>query len=186
MPTPSDPRPRLTPALERIVAALVQLDELRGLRAEDILVVALGAHGTVAASIRSLPSTVTIEKKRRRVELGLRPPFFLDGDASRRLATLVHELLHLDPAKPGHLLEERRHTKRSHAKHEEHARTLAMEWLANNDPMPLLCLAHHGEVLMRQWRHRPTDAGGTFSDRDVFEGPLPMVTPKHARGSWWS
>ena len=56
----------------------------------------------------------------------------------------------------------------------------------HEDPLPLLCLAHHGEVLMRQWRHRPLDGvPRTFTDRDVFEGPLLMRTPKGGRGSWW-
>lgn len=186
--TPVDPRPSLTAALDALIAHLVKLDELAGVRAHDILVVALGAHGTVAASVRSLDNTsVTIARKRRRVELGLRPPFFLDGDAPRRLATLVHELLHLDPQQPGALLDDRRHARRSHAKHEEHARALAKRWLEHNDPLPLLCLAHHGEVLMRTWRHRPVDdaARKTFTERDVYEAPLIMHTPKGARGSWW-
>jgi hypothetical protein len=185
---PRDPRPSLTPALDALIAQLVTLDDLRGLRAHDILVVALGAHGTVAASVRSLDgATVTVARKRRRIELGLRPPFFLDGDAPRRLTTLLHELLHLDPRKPGALLEERRHAQRAHAKHEEHARVLAKQWLDHHDPLPLLCLAHHGEVLMRTWRNRPVDdaARKTFTDRDVFEAPLLMHTPQGARGSWW-
>lgn len=183
-----DLRPSLTPALEALVAQLVKLDDLAGLRAHDILIVALGAHGSAVASVRSLDgATVTIARKRRRVELGLRPAFFLDGDAPRRLATLVHELLHLDPNKPGALLDERRHARRSHAKHEEHARALSKQWLEHNDPLPLLCLAHHGEVLLRTWRNRPVDdtARKTFTDRDVFEAPLIMNTPKGARGSWW-
>jgi hypothetical protein len=187
MPTP-DPRPSLTPALEGLVAQLVQLDDLVGIRSSDVLVVALGAHGTAAASVRSLDgATVTIARKRRRVELGLRPTFFLEGDAPRRLATLVHELLHLDPKNPGALLEERRHARRTHAQHEAHARDLAKRWLAHNDPLPLLCLAHHGEVLMRTWRNRPVDdvARKTFTDRDVYEAPLIVNTPKGARGSWW-
>lgn len=192
MPDLPDPRPSLTPALDALVAQLVKLDDLAGLRASDILVVALGAHGTVAASVRSLDSsgaTVTIARKKRRIELGLRPPFFLDGDAPRRLTTLLHELLHLDPTKPGALLDARRHARHSHAKHEEHARALAKRWLEHNDPLPLLCLAHHGEVLMRTWRHRPVDdaslAKKTYGDRDVFEAPVIMHTPKGARGSWW-
>lgn len=193
MPTsdaPSDPRPSLTPALDALLTSLVKLDGLAGLRAQDIVVVALGAHGTAAASIRSLHGTnVTIARKKRRAELGLRPPFFLDGDAPRRLATLVHELLHLDPKTPGALLEDRRHARRSHAQHEQHAGALAKQWLAHNDPLPLLCLAHHGEVFMRTWRNRPVDDSHamrtTFNDRDVYEAPLIMHTPKGARGSWW-
>lgn len=183
-----DARPVLTPALDALVATLVLLDDLAGVRAPDVLIVALGAHGHVAASVRSLDGArVTVARQRRRVELGLRPPFFLEGDAPRRLATLVHELLHLDPAKPGALLAERRHAKRPHAAHERHARALAKKWLDDNDPLPLLCLAHHGEVLMRMWRHRPIEGMRTtrFTDADVYQAPIAMSTPKDARGSWW-
>lgn len=179
-----DPRPSLTAPLDAVIEALVTLEDLRGLRADDILVVTLGAHARVAASVRSLAGAHVTVGKRRRVELGLRPPFFLEGDAPRRLATIVHELLHLDPTKPGALLEERKHAVRSHAAHEKHARALAKAWLAHNDPLPLLCLAHHGEVLMRTWRHRPVD-NGRFTARDVMEAPVLMTTPKSARGSWW-
>lgn len=184
---PLDSRPSLTPALDALVVQLLTLDDLRGIRASDILVVALGAHGTAAASVRSLDDcgTVTVARKRRRVELGLRPPFFLEGDAPRRLATLVHELLHLDAKKPGALLEERRHARRSHAQHETHARDLARQWLDANDPTPLLCLAHHGEVLMRTWKHRPIEGTRRYADRDIYEAPLVMHTPKGARGAWW-
>ena len=183
-----DARPTLTPALETLLSALVTLDDLAGLRAPDIFVVALGAHGHVAASVRSLLSArVTVARKRRRIELGLRPPFFFSGDAPRRLATLIHELLHLDPKAPGELLEARRHATRSHALHEKHARALAQTWLDHHDPLPLLCLAHHGEVLMRTWRHRPVEGMGTshFTDKDVMAAPLMMTTPKSARGGWW-
>lgn len=183
-----DPRPSLTPALDALIARLLTLDELRGLRAGDILVVALGAHGTAAASVRSLVgSDVTIGRKKRLIEIGLRPPFFLEGDAPRRLATLMHELLHLDSKKPGALLEQRRHAHRTHAEHERHARDLARRWLDENDPMPILCLAHHGEALMRTWRHRPLDDDGArvYRDKDVYEAPLVIHTRKGARGSWW-
>jgi hypothetical protein len=188
LPTTPDARPSLTPALDALVALLVTLDDLAGVRASDVLVMALGAHGHVAASVRSLDgASVTVARKRRRVELGLRPPFFLEGDAPRRLATLIHELLHLDGSKPGALLDERRHAHRTHATHERHARRLAKRWLDENDPVPLLCLAHHGEVRMRTWRHRPIEGARTraFTDADVFEAPLLMATPKGARGSWW-
>ncbi len=51
---PADNRPVLTPALERIIDVCVStLPSLAGLRADDILVVALGAHGDAVASVRS-------------------------------------------------------------------------------------------------------------------------------------
>src|SRR5262245_14618779 len=106
MPT-LDARPLLTPALEALVLDVVsRVPQFAGIAATDAVVVALGAHAHAAASVRALDGlarSVTIDGRRRRIELGLRPPFFLDGDAPRRLATLVHELLHLDPAGPGRL-----------------------------------------------------------------------------------
>lgn len=186
-----DPRPVLAPALESVLADLARaLPELGELTTAEVLVVALAAHGTAAASVRSLgvvARSVRVDGQRRRVELGLRPAFFLEGDAPRRLTTLVHELLHLDPKRPGALHEARRHRVRSHAAHEVEARALARRYLEAVDPVRILCLAHDGEVLMRQWRRRPCDdtRGQRFTDRDVFHGPVRMFTPKAARGGWW-
>ncbi len=186
-----DPRPHLTPALERVVLDLcLAVPELRGLKPDAILVVALAAHGHAAASVRELSRVargVSVEGHRRTIELGLRPPFFLEGDAARRLGTLVHELLHIDPGDPTRLYDQNRHERTSHAALEKQARALAARYLERTDPTALLCLAHHGEVLMRQWRHRPfeTTRGRRFDDDDVFEGPVVMETPAGLRGGWW-
>lgn len=186
-----DPRPRLTPAIERVLLDLcAAIPELSGLDPAAILVVGLAAHGTAAASVRELSRVargVSVDGHRRSIELGLRPPFFLDGDASRRLGTLIHELLHIDPADPARLLEDNRHDKKSHTALEKEARALAARYLERSDPAGLLCLAHQGEVLLRQWRRRPfeTTRGVRFSDDDVFEGPVIMLTPAGMRGGWW-
>lgn len=186
-----DARPDLTPAVERLLEDITQrLAELEALRAAELLVVGLAAHGTVVASVRSLDTvsqSVRVEGQRRRIELGLRPGFFLAGDAPRRLVTLIHELLHLDPHHSGRLLESKRHRVRSHAAHEAEARALARAYLTSADPVRLLCLAHDGEVLLRQWRIRPCDdtTRRRFTDRDVFHGPVRMHTPPSARGGWW-
>ena len=186
-----DPRPLLTPALEALLVDVVaRVPELAGIACGDIVVVALGAHAHSAASVRALGDvahSVHVDGKKRRVELGLRPPWFHGGDAPRRLATLVHELLHLDPHAPGRLLEANRHKNRSHAKLEKEARAIAVRYLDAGDPTLVLCLAHEGEVLMRQWRHRPFDttAKTRFTDDDVFHGPVRMITPSGARGGWW-
>lgn len=186
-----DPRPVLTPALERLLLDVIsRVPALSGLDPDNILVVGLAAHGTAVASVRPLDdvaSRVTVDGKRRRVELGLRPGFFHEGDAPRRVATLVHELLHLDPGRPGRLLEERRHRVRSHGAHEKEARALARRYLDEADPLRVLCLAHDGEVMLRQWLRRPCEATARrrFHDDDVFHGPVRMVTEADARGGWW-
>jgi hypothetical protein len=186
-----DPRPDWTPALERVLSGVVDhVPALSGLDTRDVVVVGLSAHGMGAASVRELrdvAARVVIDGRRRRIELGLRPPFLLDADAPRRLATLVHELLHLDPARPGRLLDDNRHATRSHASLEREARDHARRLLDVLDPALLLALAHDGEVLLRQWRHRPaeTTKRRAFGDDDVFSGPVVVHTPVDRRGGWW-
>ncbi len=184
-------RPSLTPHVDALLQALVEdLDDLRGLDTASIVVVAMSAHGTAAASVRSLAGSaksVVIEGRRRKLELALRPPFFLNGDATRRLATLVHELLHLDPAAPGQLLEDRRHAVRSHAAHEKHAQSLAKRFLAQGDVALLSPFAHDGDATLRAWKHRPVTEtkARAFTDRDVFEQPLIVRTAPGLRSVWW-
>jgi hypothetical protein len=190
MPAASDPRPDLTPALERVLHNLCALGPLHGIDARHIVVVAHGAHGGAAASVRSLAGQMkrcTLAGDKKLWELCLRPPFFHEGDAPRRLATLAHELLHLDPKRPGAILEENRHARRSHASLEREARALASVFLATPDALDVLCLAHEGEVLMRQWLVRPAEStkARTFTARDVLLGPVRMRTPPRSRGGWW-
>ena len=186
-----DPRPHLTPALERVILDVcAAIPELSGLEPASILVVGLAAHGGAAASVRELGKvarSVSFEGHHRHIELGLRPPFFLEGDASRRLGTLVHELMHLDPGDPTRLLDDNRHHRKSHDALESEARQMANRYLEKSDPAALLCLAHQGEVLLRQWKHRPfeTTRGRSFDDDDVFDGPVLMQTPAGMRGGWW-
>jgi hypothetical protein len=187
----ADPRPALDRPLSRLLAALCRdLEGLGALDPSQVLPVAVSAHGAAAASVRSLDdvaASVKVDGKRRRWELALRPPFFLAGDPTRRLATLVHELLHLDPTRPGQLLADRRHRVRSHEDHEQQARALAREWLSVGELTLLSCLGHHGEVLMRQWKRRPvvSTAGQRFGGRDLFVGPVRLQTPARYRSVWW-
>lgn len=186
-----DPRPSLDGPLEALLTDLAaRLEPLSGLDVSAVLIVSLSAHGSAAASVRSLDGaarTVVVSGKERRWELGLRPPFFLDGDAPRRLGTLVHELLHLDPTRNGALLEDKRHARRPHEEHEREAQALAERWLAAGDLSLLSPLGHHGEVLVRHWRHRPVPETGTraFSDADVFSAPVLLRTPEDRRTVWW-
>jgi hypothetical protein len=186
-----DPRPTLTPALEGLLARLIAVSPTyHGLVVTDLLVVGLAAHGTAVASIRPLRGqahSVVVDGHRRRIELGLRPAFFLDGDAPTRLATLCHELLHLDPHRPGDLLDDNRHARRSQRSVDAEAARIARAAIAALPPAQLLCLAHHGEVRLRMWRRRPVDetARSRFTDADVFDGVIAMHTPADRRGSWW-
>jgi hypothetical protein len=138
-------------------------------------------------SLDDVARSVRVAGARRHAELGLRPPFFHEGDAPRRLATLVHELLHLDREIPGRLRDDNRHSRRSHADLEKEARSLARAYLADAAPRHLLCLAHDGEVLLRTWLHRPVDStiGQRFGDADLFEQPMRICTARRARGGWW-
>ena len=161
-----------------------------GLVVTDILVVSLAAHGSAVASVRSLggqAGSVVVDGHRRRVELGLRPAFFLDGDAPRRLATICHELLHLDPRHRGALLDDNRHVHRSQREVDRAAAALATTAVQALPPASLLCLAHDGEVRLRAWRRRPSDdtIRSRFTDKDVYAAVVCVVTPADRRGGWW-
>lgn len=187
----ADPRPSFDAPLAKLLARLAKdLEPLAGLQASQVLPVAVSAHAGAAASVRSLGDvahSVKVDGRERHWELALRPIFFLSGEPTRRLATLVHELLHLDPAQPGRLLPARRHRVRSHEEHEEQARTLAREWLKHGDLNLLAPLGHDGELLLRQWRHRPIaqTQARRFTGRDLFVGPIRMVTGARYRSVWW-
>jgi hypothetical protein len=187
----SDPRPSLTPALERLLRAMVTLSPQLGgdesIDVDTIVVVALAAHGESAASVRDLrgcAKSVVVGGKTKTLELGLRPPFFFDGDAPSRLCTLCHELLHVDGDR---LREANRHRNKPHEELEREARAIARDLLDVLDPKDVLCLAHDGEVLLRAWRHRPTEqtSARAFSDVDVFAQPVRLTTPADRRGGWW-
>jgi len=188
--TPGDPRPVLVAPLERLLAAIVAgTPELGGLDATSVLLVAQGAHGRAAASVRSLTADahrVEVGGHVRTIEVALRPPFFQEGDATARLTTLLHELLHIDPSAPGALLDEHRHERRTHAEHEEHARTLAASWLRDADLEIIAPLGHQGEVLMRAWKHRPVPGTDQqhYDDEDIYLAPLLIITPAARRTTW--
>lgn len=191
MTIPRDPRPLLDDVLESLLADVVaRSPELSGIDASSLLLLAVSAHGRAAASVRSLDDVseeVVIQGVRRRIEIALRPRFFLEGDPARRLGTLVHELLHLDPKEPGALHAQRRHAVRSHEAHEREAQAIAERWLCGADLSLLAPLGHDGEALIRQWRVRPVPEtrAERFSDDDTFRGPVLVKTPKERRTVWW-
>jgi hypothetical protein len=181
-------RPDLTPALEHLLAEMVaHAPALHRVDVGVVVVVAVSAHGMSAASVRELAPcarSVVVGGVKRSVELALRPPFFLGGDAPARLATLVHELLHLEGKG---LREENKHDQKTHAALEKEARAIAKALIGKLEPRALLCLAHHGEVSLRAWKHRPTEITKrrAFDDDDVYAQPLDIVTPADRRGGWW-
>ncbi len=76
---------------------------------------------------------------------------------------------------------------RPHASHEKEARALARKYLDEADPVQVLCLAHDGEVMLRHWKRRPFEstAKSRFTDDDVFDSPIRMITAPGMRGGWW-
>lgn len=184
---PLDPRPDLTPALEQLLGDMIeQCAALQQVEVAVVVVVVVSAHGLAAASVRELKPcarSVVVAGSKRSIELALRPPFFLQGDAPSRLTTLTHELLHLDGDR---LRADNLHERKTHAALEKEARALSKDLLQRLPARSLLCLAHHGEVLLRAWRHRPTEATKrrAFDDDDVYAQPLLMVTPADRRGGW--
>ena len=163
---------------------------LDGIDSKTIVVVALSAFGTAAASVRALDGMaekVVLGGQRKYIEIGLRPPFFREGDLVGRLETLMHELLHLDPNTPGALRDDYRHDERTQAEVDAEARTLVDTLLQTIDPVLVAPLGHDGEVLMRHWARRPVGhtASRSFDDKDVYLAPVRMLTPKGARSTWW-
>lgn len=182
----SEGRPDLTIALERLLRSLAQHHDF-GVDVGSVVVVALAAHGTAAASVKDLrpcAKSVVVDGRRRTVELGLRPPFFRSGDAPSRLATLCHELLHLEG---DGLREANKHKTRSHESLEDEARGIAKVLIDVVDAHDVLCLAHDGEVALRAWTHRPTEqtAARVYGDADVYAQVVRMITPADRRGGWW-
>jgi hypothetical protein len=185
-----DSRPLLGPPIDALIAALISSQsELHGLTAGAVLVVALSAHGNASASVRPFLGSarrVVVDGLERHWEMGLRPLFFRRGDPASRLATIVHELLHLDARELG-LRRERRHDQPAGALVQGMAQRIARRFLDEGDLDRVAALGHSGEVLMRQWLRRPTPSTRTrrFSDRDLFVGPVPMKTSRAARTVWW-
>jgi hypothetical protein len=185
-----EPRPALGPALDRLIAALCTMPALQPRRSSTIVVVALGAHGTSVASVRVLApyaQSVIINRQRRHIELGLRPAFFMRATPGQRLTTLCHELLHISDDCSS-LRADHRHDQMPHAVMEREAHAVAVAMLATTDgAQHARCLAHHGEVMMPTWLHRPIDGTSTrkFGNKDIMETPVAMVTAAGVRSGWW-
>jgi len=128
---------------------------------------------------------VLVDGHVRHFEITLRPLFFLKANGLGRLVTLFHELFHLAPDGSG-LADERRH-RGNHRSNDVTVESLARSYVDAAPAALLAPLGHEGEVLMDQWRIRPSRdcALRQVTREHLFLGPVPMHTPKRERCVWW-
>ena len=177
-------RPNATLLCRRVVADMVRiLPELAHIRASRILFVAGEARRGSRATIRPLRGkqhpTVSVKGRRAMYCITLRPKFFRASTPEQRIATLLHELLHVSGRFDGTLDPDRRHSRLDTDAFEALLRPLLKRYLAAGDASLIGGLAHHGEVVARQWLERPTgrsSARRTYTEKDLFVGPLMMIT----------
>jgi predicted metallopeptidase len=177
-------RPNATLLCRRVVADMVRtLPELSHIRASRILFVAGEARRGSRATIRPMGGKgrprVSVKGRRALYCITLRPKFFRASTPEQRVATLLHELLHISPSCDGTLDPDRRHSRMGDGKFEALLRPLLRRYLTDGDASLLGGLGHHGEVLARQWLERPTprsNARQTYTERHLFLGPIMMVT----------
>jgi predicted metallopeptidase len=177
-------RPNATLLCRRVVDDMSRkLPELGHVHASRILFVAGEARRGSRATIRPFGDgrrpKVVLKGRRALYCVTLRPKFFRSSDPEQRVATLLHELLHIAKPFDGTLDPERRHSKVPPPRFEALLRPLVKRYLQEGDAALLGALAHHGEVLARQWLERPTGRGNgkqTYSEKDLFLGPVQMIT----------
>lgn len=175
------PRPNATLLCRRIVADMAhKLPEFSHVKASRILFVAGEARRGSRATIRPLAgSRISLKGKRALYCVTLRPKFFRASTPEQRVATLLHELLHISPRFDGTLDAERRHSRMGGGRFEALLRPLLRRYLADGDASLLGGLGHHGEVLARQWLERPTARSSereTYTEKHLFLGPVMMVS----------
>jgi predicted metallopeptidase len=177
-------RPNATLLCRRVVADMVRtLPELSHIRASRILFVAGEARRGSRATIRPMGGKgrprVSLKGRRALYCITLRPKFFRASTPEQRVATLLHELLHVSPKFDGTLDPERRHSRMREGRFEALLRPLLRRYLTDGDASLLGGLGHHGEVLARQWLERPTprtSARQIYTEKHLFFGPVMMVT----------
>ncbi len=179
------PRPNATLLCRRVVRDLARkLPELAHVRPARILFVAGEARRASRATVRPLGGKahpkVQLQGKRALYCITLRPKFFRSSTPEERVATLLHELLHVSPDFDGTLSPERRHAKLPGARFSQLVAPLLKRYLGLADPLLLAALGHNGQVLARQWLERPT--GKTrqriYTETDLFLGPVEMITAR--------
>jgi predicted metallopeptidase len=176
-------RPNATQLCRRLVEDMRRkLPELAHVRASRILFVAGEARRASRATIRPLGdgrAKVVLKGRRALYCVTLRPKFFRASAPEQRVATLLHELLHIAQSFDGTLDPERRHSKVPATQFEALLRPLLKRYLAEGDAALLGALAHDGEVLARQWLERPAgrrNGKQTYTEKDLFLGPVQMIT----------
>ena len=179
------PRLNATLLCRRVVEDIAKkLPEMAHVRASRILFVAGEARRGSRATVRPLGATgtpaVKLRNKRALYAVTLRPKFFRASTPEQRVETLLHELFHISPAFDGTLAEERRHSLLPARRFEAFLKPLLRRYLAKADATLLAGLAHHGEVVARQWLERPTGKGGrrVYTEKQLFVGPLTMLTKR--------
>lgn len=202
--------PKARPDLAQAIRALFDFcartqPELKHLEPKRILVVAgearRASHATVTPlafsggrrtdGLGRIKPFVKVKGRRMLYCITLRPLFFRGSSPRERVATLLHELLHIDEAFDGTLAPKRRHG----ALHGDFAKVFKplerRVWKAL--PTELLePFSYDGEVKVPQWLERPsawTPVGiGTqrprYGDEHLFEGVVRLKTslkPKRLR-----
>lgn len=197
------PRSKTRPNFSRIVRQLVRdiarhVPELRHVRSENILVVAGEARRASRATIRPmrfpngrrlLPAEkrrkprVTFRGKEILYVMILRPLFFQNSTAEKRIETVIHELFHVSNAFDGTLDPLRRHSALKRPAFEHALRPLVKRYLALCPAETLARFAHNGEVRVRQWLEKPPNSYRSqsngrrrYDDAQTFLGPVRMHT----------
>ena len=184
MPTRRAARPNATLLCRRLAADMARkLSELSHIQPARILFVAGEARRGSRATIKPLAGTrVSLKGKRALYCITLRPKFFRASTPEQRVETLVHELLHISNEFDGRLHPGRRHSLLPGRKFRSLLRPLVRRYLAQADAEPLSALAHHGDVVARQWLERPTGKSSrrqAYTEKHLFLGPVQMITRRH-------
>src|SRR2546428_11726459 len=183
MPTRRAARPNATLLCRRLAADMARkLSELSHIQPARILFVAGEARRGSRATIKPLAGTrVSLKGKRALYCITLRPKFFRASTPEQRVETLLHELLHISSEFDGRLHPGRRHSVLPGGKFRSLLRPLVRRYLTQADAELLSALAHHGDVVARQWLERPTGESSprqADTEKHLFLRPGQMVTPR--------
>ena len=159
-----------------------KLPELSHIQAARILFVAGEARRGSRATIKPLKhAQVSLKGRKALYCVTLRPLFFRASSPEQRVATLLHELLHVSDTFDGELHHGRRHAALPQSRFKALLKPLVKRYLTIGDPVLLAGLAHDGEVLARQWLERPagkTSRQQPYNERHLFLGPVQMLTER--------
>lgn len=197
----------MTLAVKRLVRDLAaRVPELSHVRASRVLVVAGEARRASRATIRPAHFKETraragsgarekplIRVKGRKIlyVITLRPLWFVASTPRERIGTIVHELYHASSRFDGTLHRGRRHAQLPRAKYNRRVRALLDRYLAAAPDEIVAPFSTEGVVRARMWLERP---GGfyrgdayrgrrVYTEKQLFYGPVRMVTPRRRKGS---